>query len=76
MTCRKTTLIHINENLNNDHKNSFLHCMTVRHGITKSEVDLDKPHLIFINYDQENHSPHDLVRYARRCGVHAQLIDL
>jgi len=76
MTVKQSILIHVNETLNDNNKKSFLRCMAVRHGITRADIDLNKPHLIFISYDQDKYSPHDLVSFARRCGVHAQLIDL
>lgn len=76
MALTQDILIHINENLTDQHKEALIRCMKLRYGITRSAIDLNKPHLMFISYDPRQHSPHDLVRYARSCGVHAQLIDL
>ncbi|MCW9024140.1 MAG: hypothetical protein OQK73_05615 [Gammaproteobacteria bacterium] len=76
MVHKQDILLHINETLTDQNKEALLHCMTVRYGITRSDIDLNKPHLMFISYDAEQYSPHDLIKFAQSCGVHAQLIDL
>ncbi len=34
-----------------------------------------KPHLMFVHFDPDQHTPHEMVALAARQGVHAQLID-
>ncbi len=69
-------LLHVNENLDEAKREQLLDLLSEVSGEARAETHSNKPHLLFVRYNQEKSSPDALVAAAARAGVTAQIVDL
>lgn len=70
------TLIHVDETLNDEQREALLNELSSRHRMSRSHLRSSKPHLLFLAYERNETTPHDLVHAVRETGLHAQLVEL
>lgn len=69
------TLLHIDEDLNAEQRECVLASIRSLSGNVQPHFHSNKEHMLFVAYDHDTVSPHELVEAATAAGVHAQLID-
>ena len=72
----RETMLHFDEVLTEDARKRL--CSALREeGVNCDAAKAsNKPHLLFLAYDQSHTAPHDLTRIAARAGFVARLVDL
>lgn len=69
------TLLHIDEDLNDEQRECVLSCIRSLSGDVQPHFHSEKEHLLFVAYDHDTVTPHEVVEAANASGVHAHLVD-
>lgn len=70
------TLLHIDESLTNEQRAELLLWLGNRPEGLHAHTHSEKEHLLFVAYNPEEMSAHDLVAIVGERGLHAQVINL
>ncbi|SCZ63249.1 hypothetical protein [Thiohalomonas denitrificans] len=72
----RETMLHLDKALSEVERERFCARLQGEGVICEAANASMKPHLIFITYDEDRASPHELVRMAADAGFVARVIDL
>ncbi len=67
-------LLHVDENLDAEARQKLIASLCDECGGSKPHFVSNKPHQIFVGYNQEKISLHDIPRIAKKHGVHVEII--
>ena len=67
-------LLHIKENLDDETMRKLIDTLSEECGGSKPHFDTNKPHQMFISYDENKISLHDIPDIAMKHGVHIEVI--
>lgn len=70
------TLLHIDEDLSPAQQRELLTSIGNSDTGIHASHHSSKSHLMFVAYDSQHMSPHDIAAVAAQSGYHAQLVDL
>jgi hypothetical protein len=67
-------LLHVDENLDEEARQNLIDTLCEECGGTKPHFITQKPHQIFITYDESRISLHDIPAIAKKQGVHVEVV--
>ena len=67
-------LIRVEENLDKEVRQKFIDTLCEECGGSKPHFDTEKPHQIFVSYDENKISLHEIPEIAKKHGVHVEII--
>lgn len=73
MVCE--TILHIDEELTDEGRRQVLERIREVTGGMEARHHSEKPHMLFVAFDDERAAPHQLVHAANAHGYHTQLVD-
>ncbi|MEN8212798.1 MAG: ATP-binding protein [Pseudomonadota bacterium] len=76
MTDLVDIIIHVDENIDHDHRQSLADKVREMTGIVVARLDDAKPHLMIVEYDPDAVKSIDILECVKSDGVHAELVGL
>ena len=73
---RSDILIHIGENLDDDHIHNLEKQLSYEYGIYSACINEKARHLMLVDYDPEAVHATDILHQVKQTGLHAELIGL
>jgi len=67
-------VIHINEKLDNQNRNTLTNKVQKFTGVVTTSLQDSRPHLMIIGYNRSKTKALDILNGVKKTGVHAQLI--
>lgn len=67
-------VVHINEELDNDHQETLSRKVGSLNGVYSADVQKKHPHLMIVDYDPNQTKSLDVLSGVNNSGVHAQLV--
>jgi hypothetical protein len=67
-------VIHINENLDNQHRIDLSKEVLSISGVSSASVQEKRPHLMIIAYNAAETKAYEVLNNVRKTGMHAQLV--
>lgn len=69
-------LIHLDKSLDEAQRQALNARLLEHPGVEPPRIASRKPHLIFLTYDTQRISPHEVVGFVNEAGFQAQLVDI
>ena len=67
-------VIHINEELDKQHRATFSDSVEKIDGVVSASLQEARPHLMVVGYNPDEVKASDVINSVRKTGMHAQLI--
>ncbi len=76
MTDLVDIIVHVDENIDHDHREALTDKVRGVSGVVAVRLDDDKPHLMIVEYDPDAIKAIDVLNSVKEDGVHAELVGL
>ncbi len=76
MTDLVDIIIHVDENIDHDHREALTDKVRGVSGVVAVRLDDAKPHLMIVEYDPDAIKAIDVLNCVKEDGVHAELVGL
>ena len=76
MTDLVDILVHVDENIDHEHREDLTEKVRGVAGVVAARLDDAKPHLMIVEYDPDTAKSLDILECVKADGVHAELVGL